>query len=202
MPFYIHVLLVIIVSACQIQVEHPVIIPPEKIEPILHKVASQAVRFIDSTDMETAYFFLFDVGQPSFTNRFIIYNLQGDSITSRGKASHGRCNEYWLEGRKYSNTPGSGCTSLGKYRIGASYYGRFGLAYKLFGLDTTNNNAHDRFVVLHAHDCVPESSSPILQLCQSDGCPMVAPGFMKELHKHLHKSRKPVLLWIYDSTQN
>ena len=202
MHFFHYLLIAVIITGCQSQAERPVIIAPAKPEIFFEKMISQAIEYIDSTDMESAYCFLFDVGRPSFENRFLVYNLLDNTIISQRKAAHGRCNQDWLEGRKYSNTPGSGCTSLGKYRIGTSYYGRFGLAYKLYGLDTTNNNALNRFVVLHAHDCVPEPSSPILQLCQSDGCPMVAPGFMKELHKYLQKSRKSVLLWIYDSTQN
>jgi hypothetical protein len=37
--------------------------------------------------------------------------------------------------------PGCGCTALGKYKIGDKYKGRFGTAYKLLGLDSSNNNA-------------------------------------------------------------
>jgi hypothetical protein len=85
---------------------------------------------------------------PSGQNRFFIYDITKDTIRNSGLVTHGRCNEMWLDGRKYSNTPGCGCTSLGKYKIGNSYMGRFGLAYKLYGLDKTNNNAFKRFVVL------------------------------------------------------
>ncbi|MGZ8558091.1 MAG: murein L,D-transpeptidase catalytic domain-containing protein [Chitinophagaceae bacterium] len=52
---------------------------------------------------------------------------------------------------------GRGCTSLGKYIVDNSYIKRFGLAYKLYGLDKTNDKAFQRFVVLHAHECVPET---------------------------------------------
>jgi hypothetical protein len=141
--------------------------------------------------------FLVDMSQPSGQNRFFIFDLEKDSIKNAGLVTHGRCNQLWLNGRKYSNEPGSGCTSLGKYRIGKSYYGKFGLAYKLHGLDNTNDKAFSRYVVLHAHECVPENEV-IDEICQSDGCPTVSPGFLLELKPIIDQSPKPILLWIFE----
>ncbi len=134
---------------------------------------------------------------PSGQKRFFIYDLQKDSIQNAGLVTHGRCNQEWLEGRKYGNTIGSGCTSLGRYKIGHAYKGRFGLAFKLYGLDKTNDNAFKRFVVLHSHDCVPEREVSN-EICQSDGCPTVSPGFLKQLEIPIKRSEKPVLLWIFN----
>jgi hypothetical protein len=86
---------------------------------------------------------------------------------------------------------------LGKYKVGYSYNGRFGLAYKLYGLDKTNDKAFERFVVLHSHDCVPETEVKD-DICQSDGCPTVSPGFLQYLKPIINASKKPVLLWIYE----
>jgi hypothetical protein len=97
----------------------------------------------------------------------------------------------------FSNEPGSYCSSVGKYRIGASYYGQFGLAYKLYGLESTNNNAFERFVVLHAHDCVPEKEVYPLSICESWGCPTVSPGFLDKLAGYIDHSDKSILMWIY-----
>jgi hypothetical protein len=102
-----------------------------------------------------------------------------------------------LPGRKYDNTVGCGCTSLGKYKVGNSYNGKFGLAFKLHGLDATNNNAFARFVVLHSHDCVPDSEVNG-EICQSNGCPTVSPAFLQQLKTVITSAKKPVLLWIYE----
>ena len=134
---------------------------------------------------------------PSGENRFFVFDFQTDSLYHSGLVTHGRCNENWLEGRKYSNTVGSGCTSLGKYRVGNSYTGRFGLAYKLHGLEKTNNKAFERYVVLHSHECVPETEVKD-EICQSDGCPTVSPGFLQQLKPMIARSKKPILLWIYE----
>jgi hypothetical protein len=81
--------------------------------------------------------------------------------------------------------------------VGNSYTGRFGLAFKLHGLDKTNNNAFARFVVLHSHSCVPETEVND-EICQSNGCPTVSPGFLQQLNSIIKTSKKPVLLWIYE----
>lgn len=142
--------------------------------------------------------FLIDLTLNSGSNRFFIMDLKNNTVLNQGLVTHGRCNQRWLEGRKYGNEPGCGCSSLGKYRIGKSYNGRFGLAYKLHGLDSSNSNAFKRYVVLHAHECVPESEVNPLPICQSDGCPTVSPLFLQQLKTILNNSKKPVLLWIYE----
>lgn len=92
--------------------------------------------------------FLIDMRLPSGKNRFFVYELNTDSVETAGLVTHGSGSEGEPDGLVFSNTPNSYCTSLGKYKIGNSYTGRFGLSYKLYGLDKTNSKAFDRFVVL------------------------------------------------------
>jgi hypothetical protein len=159
--------------------------------------AAAAKSFAQQKGYNNTICFLVDMSLPSGQNRFFIYNLKKDTLQNSGLVTHGRCNQYWLEGRKYGNTVGCGCTSLGRYKIGRSYNGRFGLAYKLYGLDKTNDKAFERFVVLHSHECVPETEVND-EICQSDGCPTVSPGFLQQLKPMIDKSEKPVLLWVYE----
>lgn len=163
----------------------------------MHTRAKEVRHFVNKKGYNTSFCFLIDMSLPSGQNRFFVYDLAGDSISKSGLVTHGRCNEQWLEGRRYSNRVGGGCTSLGKYKIGKSYYGRFGLAYKLTGLEKTNDQAFKRFVVLHSHNCVPENEVSS-EICQSDGCPTVSPPFLKNLQVILDASSKPILLWIFE----
>lgn len=160
--------------------------------------AELALECIKSKRYNDQICFLIDMSIESGQNRFFIYDLENDSIVNGGLVTHGRCNEWWLNGRKYGNNPGCGCSSLGKYKIGSAYHGRFGLAYKLHGLDSSNSNAYKRYVVLHAHECVPEAEVHPDPICQSDGCPTVSPGFIKQLSRIIDNSSKPVLMWIYE----
>jgi hypothetical protein len=165
-------------------------------EKLKAKVVS-AKSFVQRKDYNNKNAFFIDMSLPSGKPRFYIYDLEKDSLINQGLVAHGNCFEYWLEGRRYSNVVGSGCTSLGKYKIGNSYVGKWGYSYKLHGLDSSNNNAYERTVVLHSHSCIPESETED-DICQSNGCPTVAPIFYEQLKKIINASKKPVLLWIYD----
>lgn len=163
----------------------------------LQQKGGLAKKFVQQKKYNDRYCFLIDMSLPSGAERFFIYDLQKDSILSSSPVAHGNCFEYWLEGRRYSNVVGSGCTSLGKYRIGIPYTGKWGYSYKLHGLDSSNKNAFERTVVLHGHSCVPENAVND-EICQSNGCPTVAPGFLLTLKKMINGSAKPLLLWIFD----
>jgi hypothetical protein len=167
---------------------------------IFEKVREKAITaraFVHSKGFNENYCFLVDMSLPSGKNRFFIYNFEKDSIEVSGLVAHGNCFEYWLAERKFSNVVGSGCTSLGKYKIGIPYTGKFGYSYKLHGLDSSNNNAFERTVVLHGHSCIPETEVSD-EICQSNGCPTVAPQFLSRLKTIISGSRKPLLLWIYE----
>ena len=168
----------------------------KKLEEKLKTFAASARDFVKQKKYNPDYCFLADMSLSSGQPRFFIYDLGKDSVLQSGLVAHGNCYQDWLEGRKYSNKVGSGCTSLGRYRIGNPYTGMWGYSYKLHGLDSSNNNAFERTVVLHGHRCVP-SEVVKEEICQSNGCPTVAPDFLLRLKQLINTSAKPVLLWIY-----
>ncbi len=168
-----------------------------KVREKMEQKAVLAKKFIREKGYNENICFLLDMSLASGQNRFFIYDMKKDSLLKKGLVAHGNCFEYWLEGRRYSNVVGSGCTSLGKYKIGSSYNGKFGYSYKLHGLDSSNNNAFERTVVLHSHSCVP-GTEVTNEICQSNGCPTVAPDFLQQLKLLINHSKKPVLLWIYE----
>ena len=102
------------------------------------------------------YCFLVDMRITSGSKRFFVYDLKKDTIIQKGLVTHGGGSESKAGGLTFCNTPSSGSTSLGKYKIGVEYSGQFGMAFKLHGLETSNSKAFERFVVLHSHSCVPE----------------------------------------------
>lgn len=158
--------------------------------------AATISKHAKANNYNTEYCFLIDMKVTSGKNRFFVYNLEKDSIELTGLVTHGR-GKTNSNNIQFSNAEGSLCTSLGKYKIGSSYTGKFGLAYKLYGLDATNNNAFARFVVLHAHTCVPNEETDPFPICESQGCPTVAPAFLTQLAKFINKADKPIMLSIY-----
>ncbi len=163
----------------------------------LYQKSSAAKHYSKAHGFNTQHCFLMDLRIPSGKNRFFIYNMEKDSVERAGLVTHGDGSDNGSAELSFSNTPNSHCTSLGKYKIGRSYNGRFGLAYKLYGLDKSNSKAFDRFVVLHAHDCVPDVEIAPGSICVSQGCPTVSPVFLRQLQSYINASEEPILLWIY-----
>ncbi len=141
--------------------------------------------------------FLVDMNVASGKNRFFVYDMEKDSLVLAGLVAHGSCDAGFQVNPGFSNTANSGCSSLGKYKIGNHYLGNFGLAYKLYGLDSLNSHAYQRNIVLHSYDCVPKQETDPIPICNSRGCPMVSPGFLNQLAVIIDKSKKPMLLWIF-----
>ena len=162
----------------------------------LKQKAGDIASYAADHDYNSSYCFMVDMKIESGKKRFFVYNLKKDSVELSGLVTHGSSKNNSNE-IQFSNTPNSLCTSLGKYKIGGSYTGKFGLAFKLYGLDSSNSKAFNRFVVLHSHSCVPVEEIAPSPICESWGCPTVAPAFLMQLKPYIDKSGKPVLLNIY-----
>lgn len=163
--------------------------------------ATELKSYAAAHNYNTEYAFLVDMSLPSGKNRFFIYNFKSDEIEASSLVAHGFGstvpNSY--DELIFSNTPDSYMTSLGKYKIGSSYYGSFGLSYKLHGLESTNDKAYERTVVLHSAVSIPDAEPFPNLISQSAGCPMVSKAFLGVLTRYIKASKKPVLLWIYYS---
>ena len=170
----------------------------KKISDKLSLKAAEAKYFVKKKEYNGEICFLVDMSMSSGKNRFFVYNLTTDSIVLSGLVAHGSCDAGFQISPTFSNTVNSGCSSLGRYKIGNAYQGTFGLAYKLYGLDSLNNNALKRTIVLHSYACVPEQETDPEPICNSRGCPMISPGFLQQLKLFIEQSKKPVLLWIFE----
>jgi hypothetical protein len=163
----------------------------------LKERASLAKDYVDENGFDVSYCFMIDMRLPSGKNRFFVYNLLKDSLEAAGLVTHGKGSESEAGSLVFSNTPNSNCTSLGKYKIGNSYNGNFGLSYKLLGLDKSNSRALDRAVVLHSYCGVPNTEVYPAPICVSEGCPAVSTAFLTQLKGYMDESQEPILLWIY-----
>jgi hypothetical protein len=140
---------------------------------------------------------LIDMRQNSGKNRFFVVDLDSMSILKKGLVAHGSGSETGFDDSlRFSNTPNSYCTSLGKYKIGNAYVGNFGRSYKLHGLDPSNSKAFERYVVLHRYSCVPDEEQ-LYPICNSLGCPMLSENFFDEVDALIKTSRKSVVMEIY-----
>lgn len=163
----------------------------------LQKCANELKMYAQQKGYSTKYCLLIDMSLNSGLKRFFVYDLTKNTVAFSGLVAHGSCDQLFLKDVKFSNTPESGCTSSGLFRVGRSYRGHYGKAYKLYGLQSSNSNAFKRAVVIHGLNCVPDEESYPNPICNSSGCPMVSFGFLEKLSSVIDHSEKPVLLWIY-----
>ncbi|MEZ0184670.1 murein L,D-transpeptidase catalytic domain-containing protein [Flavobacterium oncorhynchi] len=141
--------------------------------------------------------FLIDMKIPSGKNRFFVYDLKTHKIIDQGLVAHGSGSETKTKGKlKFSNVPNSLSTSLGRYSIGNSYVGKFGKAYRLHGLDTTNSNAFKRDIVFHYYYDVPYKEKDGY-ICNSFGCPMVNKKYFERMAEIIDNSESDILMSIY-----
>jgi len=159
--------------------------------------ASEARIYAQSKGFNSSYCFLLDMSVPSGQNRFFVYDFVNNYVVLSGLVAHGTCNEAFIKEAKFSNMPGTGCSSMGKYKVGNIYYGQYGKSYRLHGLEGTNSNAFKRAVVLHGCSFVPDQEISPKPLCNSMGCPMVSKKFFTKLSAIIDRSTKPILLWVY-----
>ena len=164
---------------------------------IINILTKKVNNYAIQNDMSTDYCFLVDMSLPSGRNRFFIYDLKKNTILNSGLVSHGSCNETFLARPKFSNESKSGCSSLGKFKVGEFYTGKYGKSFRLYGLDNCNSNAYKRAVVIHGYDCVPDEEIYPRVLCNSLGCVMVSYKFFDNIARLIRKSEKPIVLWIY-----
>jgi hypothetical protein len=188
-------LLFLIVREAKSLVPAPVILShhPIKNFPNSHirlvAMAAELKQLAQEKGYNRRYCFLIDFKIPSGKNRFFVYDMEKDSVLVSGLVTHGSGSDVAGRAAIFSNEVGSNASSLGIYAVGDSYQGRFGLAFKLHGLNATNSRAFERFVVLHAHSCVPSKEVAPETICVSLGCPTVAPDFLDRLGNYLREGK-------------
>lgn len=165
----------------------------------------EALAFCVANGYNESFYYLVDLSLHSGKNRFFVYNFEQKKTIDKGLVTHGSCDQFqenpdkW-EKAKFDKRNDSHCSMKGKYKIGKRDYSSWGIKVKywLHGLESTNNTAVNRVVVLHSWSAVSEAEiypdvSPL-----SWGCPAVSDAFMKKLDTQLKASEKPVLLWIIE----
>lgn len=164
--------------------------------------ADSALIYCKQKGFNADHCYLVDFSIHSGKHRFFIWDFKGDTIKMSSLCAHGYGQNSTTSKPVFSNVEGSYCSSLGRYKTGTRAYSNYGINvhYKLHGLDVTNSNAFKRWVVLHAHTPIPDQEiyPQHLPLGYSQGCPVISNSVMKEIDDMLKKSKKPLLLWVYN----
>lgn len=115
---------------------------------------------------------IIDYSQASVEERFFVIDVDKRKLLYHSLVAHG-VNSGENFALRFSDKPNSRCSSLGMYRTGEMYYGKYGLSLRLYGLEPgINGNALRRSIVIHGADYVSrEFIRKYGRLGRSWGCP-------------------------------
>jgi hypothetical protein len=143
------------------------------------------------------YWAIFDATTHSKQRRLKIFDANSRTV-SEYYCAHGKNSDPQFTGwvSKFSNEPGSLCTSKGIYRCAETYNSlKFGYAMRLDGLQSTNSNARKRAVVFHganyAEDKYIKANG---KTGRSEGCTAVGFQYSTDLVNKL-KQGSPLMVW-------
>lgn len=166
---------------------------------------ASALEFCKTNKYNTDFFLLIDLGIHSGLKRFFICDFKSKTLIDSFMVSHGCCNNPWSSTwskskATVSNKKGSHCSSIGKFRIGERGYSSWGIhvKYLMHGLESTNNNALKREIVLHSWNEVGDEEIYPNGTPEGWGCPAVSNNAMKVIDQKLKTVQSKVLLWILE----
>lgn len=160
--------------------------PPESVSSAL-AVARAGIERLGGRLVHRDVVAIADFSRPSNEPRLHLINMISGR-DDRLLVAHGRGSDPartgWL--RRFSNAPGSDCTSEGAYLTGDYYEGEHGRSMRLLGQDPTNSNAEARAIVIHpAWYASPQIVRTQGMLGRSEGCfavgPVDAPSLLERL---------------------
>ena len=159
----------------------------------------QAAEYCRMNTMNQHLCLLVNYGYPWGKNRLAVWDFDKREVVYTCPVAHGRGHRLTRK-PQFSNEDGSWLSSLGKCKIAERYEGRFGVSYRLDGLEKSNSNMRTRCVVMHSYWTVPTRPVFPLPIGRSKGCVMVSPKSMQVLD-NLLKDQKDVLLYIYNELE-
>jgi hypothetical protein len=166
---------------------------------------SEAFKYCKENNMNTDFCILIDMSIHSGKNRLTVWDFNKNEILKQGLVSHGCgleatwASDETKDNPKFSNTPESHLSSLGKYAIGDRAWSNWGIniKYWLKGLELSNNNAKSRVIVLHGWEFVTDEEVFPNGTIEGWGCPSVSNKLMKYLDDKLRNEKRATLFWIY-----
>ncbi len=168
-------------------------------EKCFRQKAVEAAEYCRANGYNQRYVLLWDLSIHSGRRRFVVWNFAESRVEYAFVASHGSGSKRSHIPSAYarvSNEDGSHLSSIGRALVAERYVGRYGVAYRLDGLEESNSALRTRCIVLHGWRYT--TSFPIwpLPTVGSWGCPVLSRRAMKILDDVL-KHEKGVILWVY-----
>ena len=146
-----------------------------------------------------------DYGIPSGTPRMFVWDFHQKRIIASTYVMHGSGGGSTAECPRFSNTPGSGCSALGRFLVTKEHGNINKRGFRLKGIDSDNHTAYKRGLLIHSSFWVDRycwMKYIPLRSKSSLGCVTVSSRGMDYLWKLINKEKKPLLLWSFCSGNN
>ena len=162
----------------------------------------KALSFAKRHHMNEHYALFVDYGIPSGTPRLFVWDYLSRKIVASTYVMHGPGGGSTAEKARFSNRPGSNCSSLGRFLVTKEHGNRNKRGFRLKGMDIDNQSAYARGLMIHHARWVDihcwRSYIP-LKAGSCKGCVTVSSRGMNYLESLINKEEKPLLLWNYCS---
>ena len=164
--------------------------------------AEKALAFACRHNMNEHYALFIDYSIPSGTPRLFVWDFEKKRIVASTYVMHGPGGGSTAEQPRFSNRPGSNCSSLGRFLVTKNRGTRLKRSFRLKGMDMDNQTAYARGLMIHRSKWVDSHCwmnyiplhSPSCQ-----GCVTVSSRGMTYLWNLINSERKPLLLWSFAS---
>ena len=166
----------------------------------LRSHASQLREYCREHGYNTHVALLMDASRHSGLRRFVVWDFDGDRALCSFPVSHGSGSVHSHVRSAYarfSNEDGSHLSFLGKALVAERYEGRYGVAYRMDGLEESNSNLRSRNVVLHGWQYTTSFTIFPIPTVGSWGCPVLSRRAMRRVDEILQKENR-VVLWVYN----
>lgn len=144
------------------------------------------------------YIIIVDFSIHSGKNRFFLFD-KNKNLILKSLCEHGYGGKSTKVKPYFSNKIKSNCSSLGRFEVGSYNIMKNHIpSYLLKGLDSCNNNARKRQLLIHPYYSVPdfEIYPKYLSMTSSQGCFVISPFKFIRLSKII-SNKKVILYSIY-----
>ena len=164
--------------------------------------AEAALAFAKRHGMSERYAIFVDYRIPSGTPRLMVWDFKTKTVKTTTYAMHGSGGGSTAERPRFSNKPGSNCSSLGRFAVTKEHGSRLKRSFRIKGMDSDNQSAYARGLMIHPAVWVNrwcgKKYIPLNEVaCR--GCVTVASRGMDEIISLVKQEKKPLLLWNYYS---
>ena len=171
----------------------------------LEERADFALAYAKRHNLNEHYALFVDYSIPSGTPRLFVWDFRKNRIVARTYVMHGSGGGSTDERARFSNRPGSKCSSLGRFLVTKEHGRRNKRGFRIKGLDIDNKTAYGRGLMIHRAGWVDrhcwKKYIPLNEKCCM-GCVTISSRGLNYLNPLITRERKPVLLWNFCSMES